>query len=101
MISPVWILELERGRSYPYEGNYSAWLEQKAKRLLQEAREDKAKQKVLEKELQWIRSGAKARQAKVQGPYFANITKWRANRNANAFLRRRSSSPTANALAAR
>ncbi|MBC7145161.1 MAG: energy-dependent translational throttle protein EttA [Thioclava marina] len=59
-----WILELERGRGIPYEGNYSSWLEQKAKRLEQEAREDKAKQKVLEKELQWIRAGAKARQAK-------------------------------------
>ena len=59
-----WILELERGRGIPYEGNYSAWLEQKAKRIAQEAREDKAKQKVLEKELQWIRAGAKARQAK-------------------------------------
>ncbi|GHE02363.1 heme ABC transporter ATP-binding protein [Defluviimonas sp. 20V17] len=59
-----WILELERGRGIPYEGNYSAWLEQKAKRLEQEAREDKAKQKVLEKELEWIRAGAKARQAK-------------------------------------
>ncbi|MEX1660210.1 energy-dependent translational throttle protein EttA [uncultured Thioclava sp.] len=59
-----WILELERGRGIPYEGNYSAWLEQKAKRMAQEAREDKAKQKVLEKELQWIRAGAKARQAK-------------------------------------
>ncbi|PTX04936.1 energy-dependent translational throttle protein EttA [Pararhodobacter aggregans] len=59
-----WILELERGRGIPYEGNYSAWLEQKAKRVAQEAREDKAKQKVLEKELEWIRAGAKARQAK-------------------------------------
>lgn len=59
-----WILELERGRGIPYEGNYSAWLEQKAKRMEQEAREDKSKQKVLEKELEWIRAGAKARQAK-------------------------------------
>ena len=59
-----WILELERGRGIPYEGNYSSWLEQKAKRLEQEAREDKAKQKVMEKELEWIRAGAKARQAK-------------------------------------
>ena len=59
-----WILELERGRGIPYEGNYSNWLEQKAKRMEQEAREDKAKQKVLEKELEWIRAGAKARQAK-------------------------------------
>ncbi|SDL19782.1 energy-dependent translational throttle protein EttA [Paracoccus chinensis] len=59
-----WILELDRGRGIPYEGNYSAWLEQKAKRLEQEAREDKAKQKQLERELDWIRAGAKARQAK-------------------------------------
>ena len=59
-----WILEIERGRGIPYEGNYSAWLEQKAKRLVQEAREDKAKQKVLQRELDWIRTGAKARQAK-------------------------------------
>ena len=59
-----WILELDRGRGIPYEGNYSSWLEQKAKRLEQEAREDKAKQKTLERELDWIRQGAKARQAK-------------------------------------
>jgi ATP-binding cassette ChvD family protein len=59
-----WILELDRGRGIPYEGNYSSWLEQKAKRLEQEVREDKAKQKTLERELDWIRQGAKARQAK-------------------------------------
>jgi ATP-binding cassette ChvD family protein len=59
-----WILELDRGRGIPYEGNYSAWLEQKAKRLAQEAREDKSKQKTLERELDWMRQGAKARQAK-------------------------------------
>ncbi|MDF1854544.1 energy-dependent translational throttle protein EttA [Pseudooceanicola sp.] len=59
-----WILELDRGRGIPYEGNYSAWVEQKAKRLLHEAREDKAKQKTLERELEWMRQGAKARQAK-------------------------------------
>ena len=59
-----WILELDRGRGIPYEGNYSAWLEQKAKRLLQEAREDKARQQTLTRELEWIRQGAKARQAK-------------------------------------
>ncbi|MEL6167578.1 MAG: energy-dependent translational throttle protein EttA [Pseudomonadota bacterium] len=59
-----WILELDRGRGIPYEGNYSAWLEQKAKRLEQEAREDKSRQKTLERELEWIRQGAKARQAK-------------------------------------
>ncbi len=59
-----WILELDRGRGIPYEGNYSAWLEQKARRLAQEAREDRARQKTLERELEWIRQGAKARQAK-------------------------------------
>ncbi|WP_297970618.1 energy-dependent translational throttle protein EttA, partial [uncultured Amaricoccus sp.] len=59
-----WILELDRGRGIPYEGNYSSWLEQKARRLEQEAREDKARQKTLTRELEWIRQGAKARQAK-------------------------------------
>jgi ATP-binding cassette ChvD family protein len=59
-----WILELDRGHGIPYEGNYSAWLEQKAKRLEQEAREDKSKQKTLERELEWMRQGQKARQAK-------------------------------------
>ena len=59
-----WILELDRGNSYPYEGNYSDWLEQKVKRLDQEAREDRSKQKTLERELEWMRQGAKARQAK-------------------------------------
>jgi len=59
-----WILEIDRGRGIPYEGNYSSWVEQKAKRLMQEAREDKSKQKTLERELEWMRQGAKARQAK-------------------------------------
>ncbi len=59
-----WILELDRGRGLPYEGNYSSWLEQKAKRLEQEAREDKSKQQTLSRELEWMRQGAKARQAK-------------------------------------
>ncbi|WP_417678645.1 energy-dependent translational throttle protein EttA [Pseudodonghicola sp.] len=59
-----WILELDRGRGIPYEGNYSAWLEQKTKRLAHEAKEDKARQKTLERELEWMRQGAKARQAK-------------------------------------
>ena len=59
-----WILELDRGRGIPYEGNYTQWLEQKAKRLEQEAREDKARQKTLSRELEWVRQGAKARQAK-------------------------------------
>ncbi|MCH2078368.1 MAG: energy-dependent translational throttle protein EttA [Rhodobacteraceae bacterium] len=59
-----WILELDRGRGIPYEGNYSSWLEQKAKRLEQEAKEDRSKQKTLERELEWMRQGQKARQAK-------------------------------------
>ncbi|MDT2057697.1 MAG: energy-dependent translational throttle protein EttA [Planktomarina sp.] len=59
-----WILEIDRGQGVPYEGNYSAWLEQKAKRLSKESREDKSKQKTLERELDWMRQGQKARQAK-------------------------------------
>ncbi|WP_224826343.1 energy-dependent translational throttle protein EttA [Cognatishimia sp. MH4019] len=59
-----WILELDRGSGVPWEGNYSSWLEQKAKRLEQEAREDKSKQKTLERELEWMRQSPKARQAK-------------------------------------
>ncbi|WP_431300944.1 energy-dependent translational throttle protein EttA [Tabrizicola sp. BL-A-41-H6] len=80
-----WILELDRGRGIPYEGNYSAWLEQKAKRMQQEAREDKSKQKVLEKELEWIRAGAKARQAKSK----ARISKY--NEMASQTVRERAS----------
>ncbi len=59
-----WILELDRGRGIPYEGNYSAWLEQKQKRLQQEERTEEARQRTLARELEWIRQGAKARQAK-------------------------------------
>jgi ATPase subunit of ABC transporter with duplicated ATPase domains len=64
-----WILELDRGRGIPYEGNYSSWLEQKAKRLSQESREDKARQKSLERELEWIRAGAKGAADQIQGAY--------------------------------
>lgn len=59
-----WILEIDRGQGVPYEGNYSSWLGQKAKRLSLEAREDKSKQKTLERELEWMQQGQKARQAK-------------------------------------
>ncbi|MDR3450400.1 MAG: energy-dependent translational throttle protein EttA [Alphaproteobacteria bacterium] len=59
-----WILELDRSKGIPYEGNYSAWLEQKQKRLMQESREETGRQKVLAKELEWIRQSPKARQAK-------------------------------------
>ncbi|MBD0866069.1 MAG: energy-dependent translational throttle protein EttA [Rhodobacteraceae bacterium] len=59
-----WILELDRGRGIPYKGNYSSWLEHKAKQLEQETREDKSRQKTLERELEWMRQGQRARQAK-------------------------------------
>jgi ATP-binding cassette ChvD family protein len=59
-----WILELDRGRAYPYEGNYSTYLETKAARLKVEGAKDAKRQKRLKEELEWVRSGAKARQAK-------------------------------------
>jgi len=59
-----WILELDRGRGIPYEGNYSAWLKQKQKRLEQENREDVARQRALAEESEWIAASPKARQAK-------------------------------------
>ena len=59
-----WILELDRGRGIPYEGNYSAWLGQKQKRLQQEGREEEARQRALERERDWIQASPKARQAK-------------------------------------
>src|SRR5918995_1084488 len=59
-----WILELDRGRAYPYEGNYSTYLETKAARLKVEGAKDAKRQKRLKDELEWVRSGAKARQAK-------------------------------------
>ncbi|WP_420392397.1 energy-dependent translational throttle protein EttA [Acuticoccus sp.] len=59
-----WILELDRGRGIPYEGNYTAYLEKKAKRLLQEKREGSAEQRALEREREWIQSSPKARQTK-------------------------------------
>ncbi|WP_460448837.1 energy-dependent translational throttle protein EttA [Alsobacter sp. SYSU BS001988] len=59
-----WILELDRGRGIPYEGNYSSWLKQKQKRLQQEGREDEARQRALERESEWIQASPKARQTK-------------------------------------
>jgi len=59
-----WILELDRGKYFPYEGNYSTYLEKKAKRLDQEEREDSSRQKAIRDELEWIRQGPKARQTK-------------------------------------
>lgn len=59
-----WILELDRGEGHPFEGNYSSWLEQKQERLAREARQQVSRQKTLARELEWIRSSPKARQAK-------------------------------------
>lgn len=59
-----WILELDRGQGIPFEGNYSAWLEQKQKRLALEGKQESSRQKTLERELEWIRQSPKARQAK-------------------------------------
>ncbi len=60
----TWMLELDRGQGIPYEGNYSRWLEQKAKRVEQEAREEAGRKRSLSKELEWVKSSPKARQAK-------------------------------------
>ncbi|HHT7858206.1 energy-dependent translational throttle protein EttA [Pasteurella multocida] len=59
-----WILELDRGKGIPWEGNYSSWLEQKEKRLAQEQAAESARQKSIEKELEWVRQNPKGRQAK-------------------------------------
>src|SRR6266853_278564 len=59
-----WILELDRGRGIPYEGNYSGWLEQKQKRLEQEGKQEAARQRTLGRELEWVRQSPRARQAK-------------------------------------
>ncbi|HUH85922.1 MAG TPA: energy-dependent translational throttle protein EttA [Stellaceae bacterium] len=59
-----WILELDRGRGIPYEGNYSGWLEQKKQRLEQEGKQEAARQRTLERELEWVRQSPRARQAK-------------------------------------
>lgn len=67
-----WILEIERGRGYPFEGNYSSWLEQKRKRLAQEEKEESNRQRALAAEQQWIASSPKARQAKSK----ARITRY-------------------------
>ena len=64
-----WILELDRGRGIPYEGNYSAWLTQKRKRLEQEGREEEARQRTLAREQEWISASPRARQAKSKARY--------------------------------
>jgi len=64
-----WILELDRGRGIPYEGNYTAWLAQKQKRLEQEGREEEARQRTLAREQEWIAASPRARQAKSKARY--------------------------------
>ncbi len=64
-----WILELDRGRGIPYEGNYSTWLVQKQKRLAQEGREEEARQRTLAREQEWVAASPKARQAKSKARY--------------------------------
>ncbi|MGA8820210.1 MAG: energy-dependent translational throttle protein EttA [Xanthobacteraceae bacterium] len=64
-----WILELDRGRGIPYEGNYSSWLAQKQKRLEQEGREEEARQRTLAREQEWISASPRARQAKSKARY--------------------------------
>ncbi|MFZ0236591.1 MAG: energy-dependent translational throttle protein EttA [Xanthobacteraceae bacterium] len=64
-----WILELDRGRGIPYEGNYSAWLVQKQKRLQQEGREEESRQRTLAREQEWIAASPRARQAKSKARY--------------------------------
>ncbi len=59
-----WILELDRGHGIPYEGNYSSWLEQKTRRLEQEAKQEESRAKAIKKELEWVRAGVKGRQTK-------------------------------------
>ena len=69
--SAQWILELDHGKAYPYEGNYTGWLKQKEERLRMESKQESKRQKTLERELQWISASPKARQAKSKARYQA------------------------------
>jgi ATP-binding cassette ChvD family protein len=83
-----WTLELDRGKGVPYEGNYTGWLEQKQKRVVQEQSESEARQRALTKELDWVRSGAKARQAKSKArlaSYEEMVREQENSRNAQTF----------------
>ena len=64
-----WILELDRGHGIPWKGNYSSWLEQKEKRLENEAKSEAARVKAMKQELEWVRQNAKGRQAKSKGAF--------------------------------
>lgn len=83
-----WTLELDRGKGIPYEGNYSGWLEQKTKRVVQEQSESEARQRAMTRELEWVRSGAKARQAKSKArlaAYDKMVAEQEASRQAQTF----------------
>ena len=81
-----WILELDRGRGIPYQGNYSAWLEQKQKRLEQEGREEAAHQRTLAREREWIAASPRARQAKSKARYqrYEDLVKQAAEKTAQS-----------------
>ena len=83
-----WTLELDRGKGIPYEGNYSGWLEQKTKRIVQEQSESEARQRAMTRELEWVRSGAKARQAKSKArlaAYERMVAEQESSRQAQTF----------------
>ena len=77
-----WTLELDRGKGVPYEGNYSGWLEQKTKRVAVEQSESDARQRAMQRELDWVRSNAKARQSKSKARLAAYDEMVRANEQA-------------------
>jgi ATP-binding cassette ChvD family protein len=81
-----WILELDRGHGIPYQGNYSAWLEQKQKRLEQEGREEEARQRTLAREREWIAASPRARQAKSKARYqrYEDLVKQAADKTTQA-----------------
>jgi ATP-binding cassette ChvD family protein len=81
-----WILELDRGRGIPYQGNYSAWLAQKEKRLEQEGREEAARQRTLAREREWIAASPRARQAKSKARYqrYEDLVKQAAEKTAQS-----------------
>src|SRR5439155_19449303 len=81
-----WILELDRGRGIPYQGNYSAWLGQKQKRLEQEGREEAARQRTLAREQEWIAASPRARQAKSKARYqrYEDLVKQAAEKTAQS-----------------
>ncbi len=94
-----WIAEVDRGHLYPYEGNYSTYLEKKAERLEVSGKKDQKLQKRLKDELAWVRSGAKARQAKSKSLWLATTRWWPRPRRPGSSTSTRSRSPTRRASA--